>query len=439
MRDSQLLRQVQSAYQQDYDRLMSSGLYDSLVEQKLLIPHQETDTALAIRDGAYRVIQPERIPFISYPYEWSFSQLKHAALITLRIQEMALEKGMSLKDASAYNIQFHEGKPVLIDTLSFERYREGEPWVAYRQFCQHFLAPLALMGYRDVSLSELLRTNIDGVPLELAARLLPLRTRLRPGLAIHIHAHAATQKKHQAGGKTPKPVVVPRKSVLAIIDSLRSVVRGLKWRPAGTEWGDYYNDTNYTDSGADHKRELVEQFLGVAQPESVWDLGANDGRYSRVAAELGAYTVAADTDPVAVELNYRSIRRDGIKNLLPLLVDLTNPSPAIGWAHRERDSMLDRGPADVVMALALIHHLAISNNVPLDLVAEFFARAGRAAIVEWVPKSDSQVQRLLATREDIFTEYDLENFERAFGELFHLEAAEPVRDSERILYLFRRR
>ena len=439
MRGSQLLRQVQSGYRQDYDALMSSGLYETLVEEKLLIPHQEIELNLALADGAYRVIQPEKIPFISYPYEWSFSQLKHAALITLRIQETALEHGMSLKDASAYNVQFHEGSPVLIDTLSFERYREGEPWVAYRQFCQHFLAPLALMGYRDVSLSQLLRTNIDGVSLELAASLLPLRTRLRPGLAIHIHAHAATQKKHQAGGKPPKRVVVPRKSVLAIVDSLRSAVRGLKWKPAGTEWGDYYSDTNYTDSGADHKRELVHAFLSTMKPESVWDLGANDGRYSRVAAELGAHTVAADTDPVAVELNYRGIRRDGIKKLLPLLVDLTNPSPAIGWAHQERDSMLDRGPADVVMGLALIHHLAISNNVPLPLVADFFARAGKAAIVEWVPKSDSQVQRLLATRQDIFVDYDRENFESAFGEFFHLEAAEAVRDSERVLYLFRRR
>ena len=199
-REGSLYRQVNRACAEDFQLLESSGLAASLREAGLLIPHVEADVEPPRPDIAFRVIRPEPVPFISYPYEWSFSQLKDAALTTLRIQKIALRHGMILKDASAYNIQFHRGRPVLIDTLSFTRYEEGQPWVAYRQFCQHFLAPLALMAYRDVRLSALLRTEIDGVPLDLAAGLLPWRTRLKPGLLMHLHVHAASQKKYEHGG-----------------------------------------------------------------------------------------------------------------------------------------------------------------------------------------------------------------------------------------------
>lgn len=438
-RDGRLLRQVQPRYADELNTLMESGLYSHLVEKGLLVEHREVARSLALTEGAHKVLEPRRIPFISYPYEWCFSQLKHAALITLRIQETALEYGMSLKDASAYNVQFLEGRPVLIDTLSFECHHDGAPWIAYRQFCQHFLAPLALMAYRDVALSALMRSNIDGVPLPLASRLLPARTKLIPGLGLHLHAHAAAQKKHAGDGAASVGRKVPGRAVLGLVQSLRSTIRRLKWKPAGTEWGAYYDATNYTEAGSTHKQQLVERFLAADPPGVVWDLGSNDGRYSMIAARRGAFTVSADVDPVAVELNYRAVREEGIPNLHPLLMDLTNPSPAIGWAHCERDSMLDRGPADVVMGLALIHHLAISNNVPLENIANFFARAGRAAIIEWVPKSDSQVQRLLATREDVFPNYDRDHFESAFEEQFDILSAEPVRDSERILYHLRRR
>ena len=195
-REGVLYRQVNQVYAADFTRLMDSGLYDKLIKAGLLIPHVESDLKPAQPELAFKVIRPERVPFISYPYEWSFGQLKDAALATLSIQKRALKLGMSLKDASAYNIQFYNGKPVLIDTLSFETYQEGEPWVAYRQFCQHFLAPLALMAYRDVRLSQLLRVYIDGIPLDLASELLPGRTRWNLGLATHIHLHASAQKRY---------------------------------------------------------------------------------------------------------------------------------------------------------------------------------------------------------------------------------------------------
>jgi hypothetical protein len=434
-----LYRQFNGSCESDFQLLQDSGLYETLTKKKLLIPHGEASLELACTEDAVRVIEPELVPFISYPYEWCFSQLKDAALATLRIQRLALQKGMSLKDASAYNIQFVDGLPVLIDTLSFTAYREGEPWVAYRQFCQHFLAPLALMALRDVRLLSLLRTNIDGVPLDLAASLLPMKTRLSPGLLMHIHAHAGSQKKHQDKPSAGKPRAVKKTALLGIIDSLKGAVSRLEWRPGGTEWGDYYDHTNYTDASLQTKRDLIGAMLEQTNNCMVWDLGANNGFFSRVASDRGMFTVAADIDPAAVEHNWRACRRGAEPKLLPLVMDLTNPSPAIGWSHCERESLLDRGPAGTVIALALIHHLAISNNVPLDHLADFFARAGKHLIIEFVPKSDSQVQRLLATREDVFPSYHQEGFEKSFGAVFDILEKKDIMGSERTLYLMGRK
>ena len=434
-----LYRQVNRSYETDYDLLRNSGLYDLLTEKGLLIPHREVSLDLARSDEAVRILEPELVPFISYPYEWCFSQLKDAALATLRIQRLALKKGLTLKDASAYNIQFTGGRPVLIDTLSFTAYREGEPWVAYRQFCQHFLAPLAIMASRDIRLAALLRSNIDGVPLDLAAGLLPWRSRFSPGLLMHIHAHAHSQKKHESSRSAGKTTRVTRNALLGILDSLKGAVSRLNWRPGGTEWGEYYDDTNYSDSSLQTKKDLVGKMLDRTDSRTVWDVGANNGYFSQVASERGLFTLAADIDPSAVEQNWRACRKGGRPHMLPLVMDLTNPSPALGWGHRERDSFLDRGPADTVIALALVHHLAISNNVPLDRLAEFFARAGRHLIIEFVPKTDSQVQRLLATREDVFPTYNQAGFEQAFSGRFEIVDQTGIQGSERTLYLMRRK
>jgi len=436
-REGLIYRQVNQSYQDHYDRLIESGLYARLVQEGLLIPHQEAGVEPADPVRAYKVLQPDQVPFISYPYEWCFSQLKDAALATLAVQKMALEAGMWLKDASAYNVQFYRGRPVLIDTLSFEIYPEGQPWVAYRQFCQHFLAPLALISYRDVRLSQLMRVYIDGLPLDLASGLLPARTRLNFGLATHLHLHASAQRRYsdQAGKTPPITGTMGKTAVLGLIDSLEGTVRSLKWKPAGTEWGAYYSDTNYTPTAFEHKHRIVQDFLSKAQPQTVWDLGANTGLFSRLASEMGGLTLAFDIDPAAVELNYRECRKKEETHLLPLWIDLTNPSPALGWANQERRGLLERGPVDLVMALALVHHLAISNNVPLDRLAGFFSGLSRWLVIEFIPKSDSQVRRLLASRQDIFPEYHAEGFERAFKRSFTIHACIRIPESERTLYL----
>lgn len=442
-RDGVLYRQVQACYASQYRQLADSGLADLLMRDGLLIPHRQVDLAPEGENGLL-VIQPERVPFISYPYEWSFSQLRDAALATLRIATTALDHGMVLKDASAYNIQFVSGKPLLIDTLSFERYQPGEPWVAYRQFCQHFLAPLALMSYVDVRLLQLSRVYLDGIPLDLAASLLPFKARINPLLYMHLVLHARFQQKYagDAGkqahrldaGQARRPAV-GQTALRGMLDSLRSAVESRCLPAQKGEWTEYYTETNYTPAGLEHKRQLVEEYLAEAAPATVWDLGANDGHFSRLATKQGIDVVAFDGDPLVVEACYRRCVKDGERRLLPLTLDLANPSPALGWAHAERDALLDRGPADLVMALALIHHLAIGNNVPLPDIAAFLRRCGRRLIIEFVPREDSQVQRLLTGREDIFTSYTREGFEAAFAQYFTIRRVEPVRDSLRLLYL----
>jgi len=440
-REGLLYRQINHEYSETYEHLIESGLYDKLVERHLLIPHEETSVQPATPETAYKIIVPEQVPYISYGYEWCFSQLKDAALATLTIQKLAMSHGMSLKDASVYNIQFHRNHPVLIDTLSFEKLPAGKPWVAYRQFCQHFLAPLALMSYRDVRLSSLLRLYIDGVPLDLASSLLPFRSRFSIPLLMHIHLHAKSQKRYASRHEPleKKQRQISKRSLIGIIDSLTSAVSKLKWRPADTEWGDYYNATNYSQSALGEKGRYVADFLKTIEPKSVWDLGANTGLFSRIASDQEISTLAYDIDPAAVEINYLGCKERGEQNQLPLICDLTNPSPDQGWAHQERESLISRGPADVAMALALIHHLAISNNVPLSQAAKFLSRLCRHLIIEFVPKSDSQVKKLLTTREDVFPDYEQAAFERAFAEYFSQEEAVQIPGAERTLYRFANR
>lgn len=407
-----------------------------MIADNLLIPHEDV-TGNWKDSFAFRVLQPETVPFISYPYEWSFSQWQDAALLTLRIQAAAIDHNMTLKDASAYNIQFHRGRPILIDTLSFEILEAGQPWGAYRQFCQHFLAPLALMSYRDARLGQLARVHIDGIPLDLAASLLPRRTCFSAGLGLHLHLHAKMQSRHadDVDIRRSRPARLSRRQLLGIVDGLERTVAKLKWSPCGTEWGDYYQNTNYTAEAQQLKQSLVGEFLDAHPARTVWDFGANTGIFSRLAAVRGANTVAFDIDPAAVELNYREVREKQETQMLPLICDLANPAPAQGWAHQERESLSARGPADLVMALALVHHLCLGNNVPFATLASFLRACAPALIIEFVPREDSQVQRLMATRKDVFDWFTIENFETAFKSEFNIVRKAAIPQTSRTLYL----
>jgi hypothetical protein len=428
-------RQVNPAGQADFELLIQSGLYDALTRQGLLIPHEDLGVPAWAPDGGSRVLLPRQCPMISFPYEHSFSQLKDAALVTLRAQREALARGMSLKDASAYNVQFVDGKPTLIDTLSFERNVPG-PWMAYRQFCQHFYAPLALVARVDASFGKVAQVFIDGLPLLAASRALPLRTWFSTGPLMHLHLHARAESR--LGRRAAPPTATSRVLKPQLVDSLEAGVRRMRWRPRSA-WTDYYGRReSYTVEALEQKHALVASWLDAAKPARVWDLGANTGRFSRLASERGIFTVAFDQDPACVEAIYLEARRRNDRHLLPLVVDLANPSPAIGWAHAERASLMQRGPTDAVFAFALLHHLAIGNNVPFDRLAGFLASVSRHLFIEFVPKSDPMVAHLLRSRADIFGEYTEGAFEAAFTRNFRLERRERLDRSERTLYWFHR-
>jgi ribosomal protein L11 methylase PrmA len=428
-----LLRHVDPSYAPHYDHLLASGLYEALVQDGHLVPHREVPG----RPGAHRTLEPERIPFVSYPSEWTFGQRRAAALLTLDVTERALDRGMVLKDASAYNVQFRGGRPVLIDTLSFEVRAKDEAWPAYRQFCEQFLGPLAVMALVDPRLGQWSRVSMDGLPLDLAARLLPRSSWLRWPLFAHVHLHARSMRSVRPGSAPRR--AVSETGLRALFDSLRGAVRGLTWNPPESRWLGYYGQLPYTAAALAHKKEVVDAWLDRAGPRTVWDLGANTAVFSTQASRRGIPTVAFDSDIGAVETAWRTARRENDAHLLPLVMDLANPTGDFGWDGTERQSLRRRGPADGLLALALVHHLVLTNHVPLPRVADFLAGLGRQALVEFVPPDDPQVVELVAGRHLLAARYDRATFEESFGARFEIEAPVPLRESGRVLYPMRRR
>ena len=438
-RSGRIGRQINAAYAEDYRALMDSGLYRRLTSAGRLIAHEESDEPPPVPETAYKVILPEPLQFVSYPYEWCFSQLKAAALLTLEIQREALAHGMTLKDAPATNVQFHAGRPVHVDTLSFVRYRQGEPWMAYRQFCEHFLAPLALRCLKDARLGGLQANFPSGIALELASRLLPAWTWLRPGLAMHIHLHARFQRRFADSGPRTEPVRLGSNGLLALVDSLQSTVHNLDWKIDRSVWTDYARPGAHDARYAADKERALRQCLERCAPRTVCDLGANTGTYSRIAGANAELVLSIDADPAVVELNFLECRHGGHASVLPLVVDMANPSPGSGWENTERESFLSRAKVDATLALALIHHLAIGNNLSLPRVAAALRDRCRDLIVEFVPESDPLARRLIAARRGATHAYSTRHFEDAFEHRFERLDAIPLAATGRVLYHYRGR
>jgi len=435
-----IYRAVNHNYKKNFDLLLSSGLYARLVSQGILLEHQEipaNSLAPLLPSDVYKILQIKRLPFISYPFEWCFSQLKNAALLTLELQMIALEFGMTIKDASAFNVQYMAEKPIFIDTLSFEEHIKGNPWIAYEQFCRHFLAPLALMSYRDDRMLQLLRTYMDGLPLDLVADLLPIGGWLNFSLFCHLVVHAKAQRSFKDTVEI-KPPNIKSNQLKALLENLHGLVKGLRVKQRNSVWGDYYvNACTYTNAAMDSKYRIVEAFLKRAKPSMVWDLGSNDGKFSRIASAQNIFTVAMDGDHNSTEHNYLSCQKEGNNYLLPLLIDLTNPSPAQGWANCETKSLVQRGPADMMMALAILHHLVITHSLSLASIARSFASLCNWLIIEFVPETDFQLKRLLQFNPDlVFNErYSESIFEVEFEKFFVLLEKVKIEESDRILYL----
>jgi len=436
-----IYRVIKQGYKKHFDLLLSSGLYEKLVSKGILLEHQEVpenSLGVSLPQDIYKLLQIKRLPFISYPFEWCFSQLKNAALLTLELQITAMEHGMTLKDASAFNVQFLGEKAIFIDTLSFEEHVEGNPWIAYGQFCGHFLAPLALMSYRDDRLGTLLKNYMDGLPLDLAAALLPFRSWLNPSLFWHLIMHSKAQHVFQ-DTKEIKPPPIKSIQLKALIENLLSLVKGLKVKQRGSVWADYYiSECNYSEKAMDSKYSIVETFVTRVKPKMVWDLGSNDGKFSRIPSSQNIFTIAMDGDHNSTENNYLICQKEENKYLLPLVIDLSNPSPALGWANSETKSLVERGPVDLMLALAVVHHFVITHSLSLASIANSLAKLCNWLIIEFIPETDSQIKRLLKSNPDFYfsEHYHEAIFEAEFSKLFVLVEKIKIEESDRIIYLF---
>lgn len=427
-------RVVTSRGRADYERLMGSGLHEDLASGGLLVNHYEEAAAASMQRGC-RVLVPEQISFISYPYEWSFDELRDAALLTLEIQQRALARGLILKDASAYNVQFRGAKPVFVDTLSFTQY-QGGPWAAYEQFCRHFLGPLLLMSYRSPDAARFLMAELEGFTLERVSRLLPLRSYMRVGPLLHIHLHARAVRRQPSVSGAEREGGAGHLSQL--IASLRSAVERIRAPRYRAGWTDYYADGRFYPLVArETKREAVCELARMVRPKLVFDLGTNTGLYAKEVAAAGAACVAFDSDPDCVNSLYLEERGNPKTRILPLVMDLGSPSPSLGFELRSTLSIFERPQADLVMCLALMHHLRITGNLPLKRIAEFLAKLGRWLLIEFVPRTDPAVRTLTKRQED-FEDYNLPDFLETFTGRFRLRASRPLPASERVLYLFER-
>jgi len=418
-------RTVTTVYQKDWSTIEKSGLLQKAIESKMMLAYVECKKESIPfleneQKNIYKVLSVEKLPFISYPYEWCFSQLKDAALLTLALHRLALEHACILKDASAYNVQFTNGKPVFIDLLSFEPWKEGQAWQAYGQFCEHFLAPLTLMAKCDLRCGLLSQQWLGGIPLDLASKMLPKSSYFSLGTYLHLHLHASMKNKHADGRDAAdkvKKTTLNLQQMFDIVDSLTSAIRKLTPKAQKTEWGDYYEDTNYTDKARNAKIDAVKSVATRYSGDIALDLGANNGFFSKLLCESFKCVIASDIDPLAVEYNYNSEKNPS--NMYPLILDFTNPSSGIGYAGIERTSFATRCHANFVIALALCHHLVITGALSFDQIASYIASLlvqDGVLAVEFIDKADSQIKRLLATRDDVFLDYNKENFLKAFGD-----------------------
>jgi hypothetical protein len=430
-------RQVNRSYREDFEKLMDSGLYTTLIGKSWLIDHEEANIP-GTDDKAWKMIRPSRIDPITYPYEWSFSQLQEAACLTLDIQTEAMKVGLSLKDATPFNVAFSEqGAAIFIDTLSFETYRPEDPWVAYHQFCTGFLAPLLLAAKRDPDLIRLLALHPEGIPLDLCASLLPGSTRFQTLSALHIHLPS----KVRPGRGPAKKILFSKEKLQRIIDHLRSGISALKSEGVST-WSDYYEETILGGGYLEAKKKAVSELLSGRSIHTVFDAGSNTGEFSMLLASEGKRVIAADVDTRSVDQLAGKIRQERsqgiVRSILPIVVDLMNPPPAIGWGNTERSSFLDRIHTDLTLALALVHHLALGKNLPFSRMAETFARISPWLLIEFVPKHDPKAQELLKHKKDIYPEYDEAHFLSAFTERYALVERMNMDGMERVLFLFRR-
>jgi hypothetical protein len=419
----------------------ASGLAVELQSAELLIPTHEIPahtftSASPLPDGAI-VLEHERVPFVSYPYEWTFDMLRAAALLQLEIVERSLKHGWILKDATAYNVQFLGVKPLFIDVLSFAPWQTGEPWAGYNQFCRMMLYPLMLEAYKHVPFQPWLRSELEGIDPVVLGHMFRGIDRFRPGVLSHVVAQAYLQRKFSSADYSVRQQIktagMTPEMIAGNASKLRKLLLDLRLPKKSTTWSDY-SRTHYTDDALALKETFVCDSVVRRHFALVWDLGCNDGRFSRTVADVADTVVAMDSDAGSVNRLYCDLRKESRTNLLPLLINVANPSPAQGWASRERASLIERGKPQLTLALALVHHLVISANVPLRALLEWISQLTTELVIEFISKEDAMVQRLLLNKDDTYRDYTIETFEHYLQQYFRIASRAELPGGTRFLY-----
>jgi len=434
-------RQVNQSYAPDYDLLMSSGLYKVLTDKKLLIPHTEVGENLAQSAEWYKTLLPQQLSFISYPYEWCFDELKDAALLTLSVTKIAISHGMILKDATAFNIQFLEGRPVFIDSLSFEKYDDSKPWIAYRQFCECFLFPLLLEHYLKIDTQKLLSVYLEGIPAKTTARLLPAKSKFKLSTWLHVYLQNTVSTSNNPSTNNNRQIKFSKEKLLRMIDHLENTIKPLHIKSTiKSTWNNYYDETILSKNYLDEKEKIFREFISDINQGRVLDMGCNDGYFSLVVAEKNSNVIAADFDSQCINKLYLSVKNNVHAGILPLCIDISNPPPAAGFRNSERQSFGERAKSDVVIALAIIHHLVLSKNIPIpDVALQLAELTKNHLIIEFVPLNDEKAQQLIMNKTNYHTPYDVPAFENYFNTYFEIEKKQVIPGTERVLYRMKKR
>lgn len=439
---NKVLRTVTKVGAMDYDFVKNSSIYQGLVHKGFVIEAKEVDVPEVHSEDVVYVLEHPKIPFISYPYEWSFHALKKAALLHLTIQIEALSHDIILSDASAYNIQFLGAKPIFIDIHSFSKYTEGDYWTAHSQFCEQFLNPLLLRSLSGVAHNAWYRGSQEGIPTQELAKILPLKKcfswRVFSQVILQNYFQKAAQGKKKNLGKKLQKISFPKSSYMGMLVSLKKWIEKLvPIEEATSVWGNYNNENSYDPMAYEKKVSFIHNFVSSVKPHQLWDFGCNNGHYGTIALKAGANEVIGfDVDQNALSEAFVKADEEDM-HLLPLYFDAANQSPDQGWRSKERMGLINRKSADAIMNLAFAHHMIISKNIPMDQYVDWLFSFASQGIVEFVPKNDPMVQELLSLREDIFPNYTKENFIRLIKERADIVDMQTVTKSGRILIWYR--
>jgi hypothetical protein len=440
--DGRIFRGLTRTALEEWQVLSASAFYRRFSDSGAIVHTQQCDLAalsLSPSDAPWAaVLEHERLPFVSYPYEWSFAMLRDAALLQLDLVLGALDEGIGLKDASAYNVQWKGAAPVFVDIASFYKRAEGEPWVGYRQFCQMFLYPLLVQAYRDVPFQPWMRGNIDGMDAEVCLHLLRARDYFRGGVLAHVYLQAKAQKAYNSTTRDVRSDLssagFDKRLIKANAERLRTLVAELRWKPKQSTWSDYLKCGHYEASDAAQKRDFVREVAGSREWGLAWDVGCNVGVFSRIVAERARYVVAMDADALAIDKLYQALKTEKVRNILPLVVNVTDPSPNLGWRNLERKRINERGRPELVLALALIHHVVIGGNIPMAEFVQWLKDLGGDLVIEFVTRKDPMVVSLLRNKDDHYSDYDEQTFERELSARFSIAKRQPLGSGTRIMY-----